>query len=85
MVLALQDSNPKLRSGRVRSAQRLAAPHNVEKIKLVSGRNAAAEKRHQRPAQRMRTSGRENHLPTGKADRDVSEAEQPIREHVSPS
>ena len=47
-------------------AGKLAARrHDVEKINTASGRNTAAEERHQRRDQLVRTSGGENHLSTG--------------------
>ena len=44
---------------------RLAARRDVEKIKMHSRWHPAAEKRHQRPAQRVRPSGSENHFGAG--------------------
>ena len=46
-------------------ARKLAARHDGEKINTRSRRNAAAEKRHQGPAQRMRPPGREDHFGSG--------------------
>src|SRR5258706_15398935 len=47
------------------SHEKLAARHDVEKINVYSGRNTAAEERHQRRDQRVRPPGGGNHFSPG--------------------
>src|ERR1035437_3990654 len=53
--------------GEGRWLEKLAAPHHLEQINIYSGRDAAAEKRHQGPAQHVRPSGSTNGRPNSAA------------------